>query len=250
MLDLVYYTVGYNRTYIGVLSLSIQSLRKSGYAGDILVICDESFLDECKDTLQGHTVIFRSFSDTKTPEQASINKLRVFEYERIDEYDRVLFLDCDIIVHMDVNTLFTRITNPSLLYVYTESTKQELHNNLMWGLENYSAGDIDYFKANDIHVFNAGCFAFVRTDSMKEHFLHVQYLISQHRGRFFYEQSFMNVYFNRNNQTDRTLLTDDNYIFPPKNDRAHPNCLLHFAGDPGSGHTKFQRMRHYMVNYF
>lgn len=248
MKDLIYYTVGYNKSYIDVLDLSIVSLRKSGYAGDIVVLCDETFLQDCKTKLD-NTVLYKTFPDSKTPEQASINKLRIFEYENIDKYDRVLFLDSDIIVHMNVDTLFNRITNPNLLYVYTESTRLELHNNLMWSLENYTDADNQYFRQNNIHVFNAGCFAFLRTSTMKDHFLQVQYLISQHTGRFFYEQSFMNVYFNRNNQTDRTLLTDDNYIFPPKNDRSHPNCLLHFAGDPGSGHTKFQRMKYYMTNY-
>lgn len=249
MSDLVYYTVGYNRKYIDILSLSIESLRKSGYDGDVLVICDESFLNECKEKLGDNRILYNPVSDANTPEQASMNKLRIFEYEGIGSYERLLFLDSDILVHMDVRTLFTRVTNPNVLYVYTESTDQKNHTNLMWSLETYTADDLETFNTKNIYVFNAGCFALVRNQTMKDHFLQVQYIMSQHAGRFFYEQSFMNVYFNQNNQTDRTLLTDENYIFFPKNDRPHPHCLLHFAGDPGNGDSKLDRMTYYMKHY-
>jgi hypothetical protein len=244
---LVYYTVGYSATYIDVLALSLRSLRASGYVGDIAVLCDESFLPRCKELLEPG-ILYATFPDAATPEQASMNKLRIYELPGIEQYERVLFLDSDILVHMNVNTLFRKITAPGILYVPTETTKQIDHTNVIWSLCSYTPIDLAVFQANNVHVFNAGCFAFVRCDAMNEHFLAVQYMMSQHTGDFFYEQSFLNVYFNRNGQTDRTLLTDENYVFP-KGDRAYPGYLVHFAGDPGSGKTKLQRMTAYMKAY-
>lgn len=244
---LVYYTVGYSSTYIDVTGLSLKTLRKSGYTGDVAVICDQSFLPRCKQIL-GDGILYMTLPDSKTPEQASMNKLRIFELPNIDAYDRVLFLDSDIVVHMNVYSLFQSISTVGKLYVYSETTKQEDHTNLMWSLQTYTPLDLAFFAETSVHVFNAGCFAFVRANEMKDHFLSIQYQIMQHTGKFFYEQSFMNVYFNRNGQTDRTLLTDKNYVFP-KGTQAYPGYLVHFAGDPGSGQTKFQRMSRYIESY-
>lgn len=247
-MNLIYYTVGYSSTYIDLLALSLKSLRKSGYTGDVAVLCDESFLSRCKATL-GSDILYKTFPDSKTPEQASMNKLRIFELPEINSYERVLFLDSDILAHMNADSLFQKVTRPGKLYVYTETTKQQDHMNLMWGLRSYSPIDLIYFQVNEIYVFNAGCFAFVRDDTMRDHFLSVQYSILQHTGPFFYEQSFMNVYFNRNGETDRSLLTDATYAFPPKQGIAYPNHLVHFAGDPGNGYTKLRRMQIYARDY-
>lgn len=248
MRQLVYYTIGYSPAYINVLRLSIHSLRASGYSGDVAVLCDEGMLAQCKEVLKGQ-VMYHTFSNARTPEQASMNKLRIFELPNIEEYDRILFLDSDILVHMNVESLFENIVAPGILYVYTETRKIEDHMNLMWGLKNYTSSELSSFQSNGVYVFNAGCFAFVRSNEMRDHFMQVQYSITTHTGPFFYEQSFMNAYFNRNNQTDRTLLTDTNYAFPPKENTAYPNCLVHFAGDPGRGESKYERMARYMRNY-
>jgi len=248
MKDLVYYTIGFNAAYIDVLELSIKSLRKYGYLGDIALICDEGMLHQCKMIL-GDTILYYTCANSKTPEQASMNKLRIFELPTIEDYDRILFLDSDILVHMNVNSIFEKIVTSGVLYVYTETYKNEDHMNLMWGLKNYTQDELSSFGLNNIYVFNAGCFAFLRNTEMYAHFMQVQYSITIHVGPFFYEQSFMNVYFNRINKTDRTLLTELNYAFPPKDNTSYPNHLVHFAGDPGSGKSKYQRMLKYMNAY-
>lgn len=240
---LVYYTVGYSPVYIDILALSITSLRNSGYSGDIAVICDHSLLPRCKESI-GDNVRYMRLPDSKTPEEASMNKLRIFDLPGIESYDRVLFLDSDILVHTSVYSIFRGITRPGILYVYSETTKQEDHKSLIWSLQDYTPLDLAIFQMTPVHVFNAGCFAFVRGDGMRNHFLAIQGRIVSHTGRFFYEQSFMNAYFNRNGQTDRTLLTEKNYVFD-KGNQSYQGRLVHFAGDPGSGKTKLQRMKDY-----
>ncbi len=248
MKDLVYYTVGFSRAYIRVLKLSIQSLRVSGWQGDVAVICDASFLSQCQSEI-GTNVQYLTFPDSKTPEEASINKLRIFELPSIRSYDRIFFLDSDIVVHMNMQTLFDRVTRSGILYVFTENNEHRCHSDILYGLKDYTEEELASFRANSVYVFNAGCFAFRMTDAMKTHFDAILTMISTHVGPFFYEQSFMNAYFNRNGQTDRTLLVTSNYVFPPIEGRPYRNNLLHFAGDPGRGDQKYQRMRRYMWAY-
>lgn len=178
-----------------------------------------------------------------------MNKLRIFDLPSIQSYDRVFFLDSDIVVHMNLQLLLNRVVRPGILYVYTENREQRSHTNILYGLQTYTDAELESFRSNSVHVFNAGCFAFLRTDAMKLHFDAILIMIRDHRGPFFYEQSFMNAYFNRNGQTDRTLLVDSNYAFPPQEGRPYPNHLLHFAGDPGQGKSKYHRMKRYMWAY-
>ena len=248
MKDLVYYTIGFSQSYIEVIKLSIYTLRKSGWTGDVALICDNSLLAQCKEAI-GPDVMYLSIADSKTPEQASTNKLRIFDFPEVSSYDRILFLDGDIIVHMDVNALFSRITRNDVLYVSTETTNYSDHTFIYWSLESYTAEELRYLSDNSIHVFNAGTFAFVRTQEMKTHFKNIVNMISAHSGRFFYEQSFMNVYFNKNNKTDRTVFSPERYTFShgEKNDTGK---IIHFAGNPGNGTTKYAEMMSYINRYF
>jgi len=247
MRSLVYYTVGKSRKYIDILVLSLASLRAYSTV-DILVICDESFLDECKERCGN--VSFMTCPDSKTPEEASMNKLKIFSYSRIHEYDRVLFLDSDILVHTHMEPYFSKTTVPGILYVYTETKKIQDHICNMWSLVGaYTAQDLMRFRTESIHVFNAGCFSFVRSDEMKNHFANIQSMIASYKGPFFYEQSFMNVYFNKNNKTDRSLFTDNTYTFPPKGTRSYEGTLVHFAGSPGNGESKYAWMKSYLLDH-
>jgi len=246
MKDLVYYTIGYSPSYVEITKLSIQTLRMFGWSGDVMILCDESLRDMCMQRIADVEIV--TFPDSKTAQEASMRKLTIFDVPGIDSYDRVLFLDSDIVVHVDVSTLFTGVTNPELLYVSTESTDQNCHRHLFFSLENYTEGQLQHFKMYSVHVFNAGTFAFVRGDTMQKHLAAVRRMIAAHKGNFFYEQSFLNVYFNTRGITDRNLFSSDRYVFHHGDTLNHVGKLVHFCGNPGVGLEKIERMTTYMKN--
>ena len=247
MKNLVYYTVGYSPSYVDITELSIRTLRTFGWSGDVMILCDQSLVEQCRQRISN--VIIHSGSDSKTPHEASMRKLTIFDVPDIDTYDRVLFLDSDIIVHVDVSTLFPLVANPNLLYVSTESTNQDCHRHLYFSLENYTVGQLQHYKDNSVHVFNAGTFAFIRDNVMREHFAAVRAMIASHTGPFFYEQSFLNVYFNTRGNTDRTLFSSDRYVFHHGDTLNHAGKLIHFCGNPGVGSEKIMRMTGYLQNH-
>jgi hypothetical protein len=155
MKDLVYYTIGFSQSYIEVIKLSIYTLRKSGWTGDVALICDNSLLAQCKKAI-GPDVMYLSIADSKTPEQASTNKLRIFDFPEVSSYDRILFLDGDIIVHMDVNALFSRITRNDVLYVSTETTNYSDHTFIYWSLESYTAEELRYLSLRTLRAVPGG----------------------------------------------------------------------------------------------
>lgn len=244
MKTLVYYTLGCSRGYIDMIELSIQSLRKV-YTGHIGVICDKSMIDDCQQRMPD--VLFWSVPDSTTGPIASMNKLRIFDFIDVNEYAKVLYLDTDILVVNSIESYFERIHEKSMLYAYTENTDQKNHKHLYWSLQNYSEEDYAFFRKENILPFNAGTFGFVSTQEMKENFQNVRDMIATHTGPYFYEQSFLNVYFNTRNKTLRHVFTPDNYIFCPQTGKVYKNAiLLHFADASQTAARKCQRMGNYL----
>jgi hypothetical protein len=245
MKTLVYYTLGCNRGYIEMAALSIQSLR-TVYSGAIGILCDASMIAECKETIPD--VLYWSVPDSPTGQAASMNKLRVFDFIEVDAYDAVLYLDTDILAVKPIDSYFESITEDGMLYVYTETNNQEHHKELCWSLHTYTEEDYARFRTENILPFNAGAFGFRPTQTMKDQIQEVRDMIATHTGPYFYEQSFLNVYFNRRNKTIRTLFTPDTYIFFPQTGTLYKDArLLHFADASQSAARKCNRMRDYLA---
>jgi hypothetical protein len=224
--------------------LSIQSLRKV-YSGAIGILCDESMISECKEKIPD--VIYWSVPDSQTGQVASMNKLRVFDFIEVDAYDVALYLDTDILVVNPIDPYFEKIKEDGMLYVYTETNDQERHKELYWSLNTYTEEDYAFFRREGILPFNAGTFGFRPTQIMKDQFQEVRDMIANHTGPYFYEQSFLNVYFNLRNKTDRSVFTPDTYIFFPDVGTRYKHArLLHFADASQSAARKCNRMKDYL----
>jgi lipopolysaccharide biosynthesis glycosyltransferase len=248
---LVYYTHGYSNGYLDILKLSIKSLRSTLKENcvDIVILSDEQFVNDCN---QIDNVNVISMPNSNTPEQASMHKLHIFNaYNEIDKYDGVLFIDSDILVLYDVRMLLEQFIKSNSLYVYTESNDYNSHRCLFWSLEKYTDEQINYFKENNILPFNAGFFGFKPDETMRRHFNNVIEMIKNHVGNFFYEQSFINTYFNSYHEiiTDRTVITADNYIMHPNDNHNYGNKCIHFCGSPGNSSYKLPRMMSYMNRF-
>jgi lipopolysaccharide biosynthesis glycosyltransferase len=252
--NLVYFTVGYNIEFLDLLDLSIKSMKLFEKDIDIFIICDEIFVEKCNIYFNGNKNIkILPIENSKSKQHASMHKLNIFDYD-ISNYEKVLFVDCDILFHTEITESIFKNIISNKLYVYTEFTDLSWHTQLYFSLKTYTPSQLEYFKQNQIYVFNAGLFGFVNTPEMKNHFSKIRSIISNHKGPFFYEQSFMNYYFNLNNQTDRLLLTTKNYEMfhsTPENiksNKVFKNKLIHFCGADTGASTKLDRMQKYFNN--
>lgn len=132
---------------------------------------------------------------------ASMRKTEIFEFAHIQKYERVLFLDCDIVISAPLTPIFDSIQRKDLLYVVYEHTDIDMHLNLHYHRRDqpYNDETLASFREKGIYVFNAGQYGFLTSDSMKEHFDQVcKDKKCYHPDFHFYEQSFMNNHFNRN----------------------------------------------------
>jgi hypothetical protein len=239
---LYYFTIGFDKTFGPCLQLAIETLRRYSKNSSIMVLLDEDMDVELPDD-----VIVYKCKNSRTPEESSMRKLDIFDYPIVHSFDRVLFIDSDIVTHCDINAIVKKIDTDQL-YVYTEDFPDG-HNHIYFSLRNYTRDQLESLKG--VGVFNAGLFGFIPSDVMKKHFDGVRSLIRNHKGEFYYEQSFMNVYFNLiPNSTNRTLFTDDNYQMGRVKDQSYEGKMIHFAGSGSGGAYKHGYMKTYTDKYW
>jgi hypothetical protein len=166
-----------------------------------------------------------------------------------------MFIDSDILALKDLNTYFKELNeyeNIDILHVYKEKDDLSEHLSKFWSMHKYTEEDMAFFSKNQVYPFNAGCFAFKVNNNMKQHFTNIIQMInvSLEKGDlFFYEQAFMNVYFNTRNLVDYKIINKDNYVMFPDVNRLYPNTLIHFCGFPGNGVKKFNAMTDYISSF-
>jgi hypothetical protein len=215
---------------------------------NLLVITDKSFQLEVDRILSSYTTKYYILEreNSETSETASMHKLDIYEFPELSQFINILYVDLDCVFQGDIYKILSNTLKDTILYVMPENIDLSYHNHIYWSLGNYNNTDIDFFTNNNIYTFNAGCFLFKYTDGMKEHFLKLKELIKNHTGDFFYEQSFMNVYFNKLNIVDYTIITKDLYrleFFSPTD--LLPELIVHFCGNPGNGASKIERINDY-----
>jgi hypothetical protein len=255
--NLVYTTIGYNEKWFDIILLLLFSIEKYTTIKDFdfLLICDDNMYDSINNIIKTELETELSFKvklhnikrNSSAPDKASINKLYVFDFEEIDNYQKILFIDGDIISLYDLKNVFNNILCDDILYVYKEIDDINCHNHIFWGLENYTPLELERFEEKNIYPFNCGLFLFNNTIGMKEDFKNIILFISTYNGKSFYEQSFMNYYFNKKESVNYEIFNNNNYKLGVDCDIKYPNKIVHFSGANNSGYTKFEMMKYYIT---
>jgi hypothetical protein len=197
--NLIYFTCFGSKKYIRLFELLLQGLSKQGYQNfDILLIADKKTAEEVKKIkiIKKYTVDYFILPHTKDPVKASMRKLKIYDYKNIDLYKNILFLDLDILVIGNHSKVFEERTVPNVFYGSTEKFCHGMHKMVFYRLVEYSNNELERFVKNDTFTFNAGQFFFRNTPTMRKHFNNLNKLIDEWEGEYFFEQGFLNCYFN------------------------------------------------------
>jgi len=247
MSNLVYFAIGYNVKFVDLVDLAIRYMRLKNPTITVMVLCDECFMETCRTTLPQGTLLF-SLPNSTTVREATMNKLRIFEAINNTDFKRIMYIDSDILIDRNIDSIMYDITNEEKLYAFYENTNIHSHTQENWSFKNYSEAYLEFFEEKKIYVFNTGLFGFINTLKMKQHFQNTIDLIKTHQGDQFLEQSGMNVYFNKRDLVDGSLITSEVYnMYMPFDERCR-NKIIHFAGSPGNDETKLSNMRRFMEN--
>ena len=258
--NLVYFTVGYSKEYIDLLKCCIFSIvfncKDLSNVDFLLITDDKQSFDEVSKTFPDLNLNYLVFPKAKDGVEASMNKLKVFEYKNIFKYKKILFLDADIVLNNDVNQIFNLDIQDHKIYSLThEGCGYEVHNSKYHNITRYTKEKINRLTKLKIKPFNAGQFLMLSSVGMARHFTNIKYITDLWQKDYFFEQSFLNTYFNYNEAANTSLLEDYfsiYYIAQHKIEslKIDKSKNIHYAGDPCNGSTKLEFLKSEFPNYY
>ena len=111
MKNLLYCCVFYNEGYLKLLDLLLNSLDHFSNIDfkntDILVCTSDKFKSKIKnnDIIKKLNINFYTF-DADNLYDACCARLKIFHYKNIDIYEKILYIDTDILITGDINKIF------------------------------------------------------------------------------------------------------------------------------------------------
>lgn len=203
--NLVFFTLNYNIDYIHLFLYCLRSIinKDKHDAFDLLVICPirfelliNDFIAESRIDLKGFNLMFHYVDEAKDGVEASMNKLKIYQFKDINLYGKVLFLDSDIIAKEPISELFNLELDAGKFYSAIHRASDHLHSTKYHSLIDYDLFKMNEFRDKGIYAFNAGQYLFVNSARMMSHMYNVDWLTRSWPGEYFFEQAFMNHYFN------------------------------------------------------
>lgn len=212
--NLLYFSVFLDDEYVDLLEICLNSIQKntSNINFDVLFVTDAptKVKIQALSVLSNFTVDYMIRETPHNVPSASMKKIEIFSYEKINQYKKILFLDVDTYCLKSIELIFNKDIIQEKLYVscpvsYKSPALLSPAHSLMY----ISEKDAEYLYDNpDILPFNAGQFLFINCTRMQLHFENIIWLSRAWPDMYYYEQSFMNYYFVFNDLTKP--LVDDN----------------------------------------
>jgi lipopolysaccharide biosynthesis glycosyltransferase len=240
-MNLIYYTIGNNINYINILNLNILTLEKYyNYNFELLFIIDERIANEFETNLITKLPYKVLISTTNSMRDSSLNKLKIFKFDEIKNYNKIIYCDCDILWCGDPNNIFS-LVNSNKILVSNENHHDLIMTHEYWSGNLLHESEILEIKKMGLKGFNGGFFAFsFELISVIKNIFEfcVENIDSMNECL---EQPFINVYLFRNNLFDLSLnklITHNGYNI----DKINEETIVHFAGGPGNYSYKMNKM--------
>jgi hypothetical protein len=251
MKNLVYLSVFHNKQYLNLLQLLMVSVKMFSDTTDIdfLVLTSAEFapIVQTIADLTGIPLLTKVFEFT-TMHEAACGRLHVFEYEHIDEYDKILYLDTDILVQGRLTNLFNEDIADKIHAIPERSVARE----------GYGAWFFDFAKVNkNTPGMNSGILFFRNTETARAIFSDAIQHITAARAEgkplpACLDQPFINYHTIRRDKHDTTLLLKYAALYdddpPPRPVAPTTIVLCHFSWPIGNAISKIKRMGHHIIH--
>jgi len=242
MKNAIFICVFHNEKYVDLCLLLLESLLLYGNLDentDILLYTSTIFKKRIQESSILHDKIRFEINDgIQDLDSACKSRLDLFELSAINKYDKILYLDSDIIVKKQVNILFD-LVKEDVLYVLEEGDLERTEN--YWGKDLFTTDEINSFE--DKTTFNSGVLLFNNCENMRILFEKIKEDMRR-RNHSFYDQPFFiyNAFkygWYNNKVLKQYIMQND----PDSNiDVTVDRVLHHFAGYIGNGNHKYEPM--------
>ena len=239
IMNCIFICVFNHEKYIDMFYLLLESILIYGNMRDtILLYTSTSFMNIIKEShLYNENIKFEINDTYDNIDKACKSRLDLFDLS-ISTYDKILYLDTDILIKGDINKVFN-VCNEELLYVLEEGTIDDDSN--YWG-KTLFGNELNY---NDKTAFSSGILLFKNCEKIKILFEKIKEDIINRPYIFeCYDQPYI-VYnaFKYNLYDNKTLkmfvVNNDNNIHSDK-------IIHHFPGGPGHYQHKIIKMNNFL----
>lgn len=247
MKNLVYFCVFYNKDYFKLLNLLLTSLKffSSTDNFDLLILTNENMVDLVKElqTKLKLSIFIKTFNFT-TIFQSACARLFIFDYEMITIYDKILYIDTDIIIKKDLAKIFDLQIDDKLYGIESGTI-----NSPSFGNQFFDFDKID----RSIKGINSGTLLFNNKLCIRDLFCRIighinVFTDSKMKIPYCMDQPFINYHAISSEMYNNTLLNDyvslyeDNEIVT----NYETSIICHFSFPIGNFGHKFERMRKFM----
>jgi FkbM family methyltransferase len=251
---LIYSCVFFNEKYIDLINLLLKSYKLFGNSRDnvdYLIICNPDFQKKIQAIFDNLDISGKIWCiNLKTKFEAGYSRLKIFDYPNINLYNKILYLDCDILVTNSINNILDfQLENK--LYALEEGNTN--HN--FWGKQ--------FFDKNpNCSAFTSGILLFNNNIIIKDLFSQILLHIHNHINSMLpipdcLDQPFIVYHAVKNNLYNNEKLINIVINNPNASDDWRPKHLkpyytsetiCHFPGGVGDYESKIVKMSNFMNN--
>lgn len=241
--NLVYCCVFYNRDYFKLLDLLLKSMKmySSQETFDFLVMTSPGFESEVRQLSMTLELELKVFCiDLQTIFQAACARLSIFDYPEISGYEKILYLDSDILIRADLSPIF-KLPIEDLLYGIESGNI----GSLSFGGQFFDFGKIDQNLAG----INSGTLLFFNSENMKNLFLRIKGHVDKftndgNQPPYCMDQPFINFHAIKDSLYNNKLLIPHVTLFEGEDivNNCSTSAICHFSFPIGNFGHKFYRM--------
>ena len=238
-MNCIFICVFNNENYVNMLSLLLESLYIYGNMNEniqILIYTTTNFRNKIiKSHLTSKYINFEINDSYNTIDSACKSRLNLFTLKSISKYNKILYLDTDILIKGDINKIFD-VVKEDILYVLEEGTIDS--DSDFWG-KSLFGNEINNYV--DKSAFTSGILLFNNCVKIKELFQKINTHLTRNNNIGFHDQPYI-VYnaFKYNLYNNKILKS---YVVN-NDDNIHSNKNIHhFPGGPGVYETKIEKMQ-------
>ena len=244
--NIVYFCVFYNDNYFKLLDLLLLSLKfysiyNKDYGFELLVITNTEFKSKVTELSSKFDITLHIMClDFTTIFQAACARLYIFDYEHIDLYEKILYLDTDITIKGDLTPIFN----------YTL-------DNVLYGLEcgtigspNFGNQFFDFYTIKSTTTgINSGTLLFNNSSIIKDLFSRIRehidtFTLSGASIPYCMDQPFINYHAIKDNLYNNKLINPIVSLFEGNDsvDNYDTSIICHFSYPIGNFGHKYKRM--------
>jgi predicted O-methyltransferase YrrM/lipopolysaccharide biosynthesis glycosyltransferase len=228
--------------YVDMLYILLESIFIYGNLNDttnILIYTSTNFMNKIKQShlFNEKKIIFEINDEYNNLDKACKARLDLFNLPSIKIYDKILYLDTDILIKDDINKIFD-VCKEDLLYVLEEG---EINNdNDFWG-KTLFGNEINNY--NDKTAFTSGILLFNNCEKIIDLFNKINEDMNN-RYHSFHDQPFIVYNAFKYNLYDNNILK--NYAVNNDSNIYSDKVIHHFPGGPGVYQHKINNMNTFL----